>query len=117
MVHALATQAARLKLLRKREQDLATNRAAISITAHHEKHVCIIMARNDSVPRAWTFKTTCTSDSPPHNAAAQTGVPLVHLDATSYSLQCAINVSLGSLVEDEASAEFDALREADTADG
>ena len=43
--------------------------------------------------------------SPPQHAAAQTRIPLVHLDATSYSLHCAIGVPLGSFVEDEVSVE------------
>ena len=48
--------------------------------------------------------------SPPHHTAEQTRIPLVHLDTTSYSLQCAIGVSLGSVVEDEGSAERDTFR-------
>lgn len=48
---------------------------------------------------------TGTCDSPPHRAPTQTRVPLVDLDAASYSLQRAIDVSLGGLLEDEGSAE------------
>ena len=44
--------------------------------------------------------------SPPHYAATQTRVPLVHLDAARYSLQRAVRVSAGGLVEDEGSVKF-----------
>ena len=47
------------------------------------------------------------TDSPPHHAAAQTRIPLIHLDATSYFLQCAIGVALGRLVEEEDAVEHD----------